>query len=108
MRIIGCLGKRLSERWYRRCVRVKRENIVLVNSGREVKGVWKEHFEHLINEEATGEACVEYGYGSRCLSRETERWEVRKKTATLKYGKAAGTYGITFEILKYSGDTAAE
>ncbi len=40
-------------------VRMKREDGILVSSKEEVRGVWKNHFEHLLNVKTEGEARVE-------------------------------------------------
>ncbi len=51
---------------------------------------------------------IEASRGQVPMQREIGRLEVEKAIARSKCGKAAGTDGITAEMLKYGGDTMVE
>lgn len=73
-----------------------------VSSKEEMKGVWKRHFEHLMNGGTLGEAIVtsmgmEAGGKRVSEQRVIERLEVEKAIAKIKCGKAACIDGITPE-----------
>ncbi len=70
-------------------LRLKREDVLLVNSKEEVKGVWKRHFERLMNGGAGREAIVtsmgmEADGKWVCEQRVIERVEVEKAIAKIK------------------------
>ncbi len=82
---------------------------MLVSSKEEVKGVWKKHFERLMNGGTGGEAIVtsmgmEAGGKRVCEQRVIETVEVEKAIGKMKCGKAAGIDGITPEMVKHGGD----
>ncbi len=81
----------------------------LVRGESELKGLWKDYFEQLMNNEAEGEVVViEAGRGQIPMQREIDRLEVERAIARLKCGKAVGMDGITAEILKYGVDAVVE
>ncbi len=92
---------------------MKREDGMLVSSKEEVKGVWKKHFECLMNGGAGGEAIVtsmgmEAGGKRVYEQRVIERVEVEKAIAKIKCGKTAGIDGITPKIVRHGGDTVVD
>ncbi len=94
-------------------LRMKREYGMPLTSKEEVKGVWKRHFECLMNEGIGGETIVtsmvmEAGGKRVGEHRETERVEVEKAIGEIKCGKAAGIEGITPEMVKHGGDAVVE
>ncbi len=93
-------------------LRMKREDGVLVCRREEVKGVWKRHFERLMNGGAREEAIVtnmgmEGGGKKVSEQRVIERVEVEKAIAKIKCSKAAGIDGITLEMVKH-GDAVVD
>ncbi len=94
-------------------LRMKREDGMLVSSKDKVKGVWKRHFERLMNGATGGEAIVtsmgmETGGKRVCEQGVIERVEVEKAIGKMKCGKAAGIDGITPEMVKHGGDAMVE
>ncbi len=92
---------------------VGREDGMLVSSKEEVKGVWKRHFEHLMNGGTGGEAIVtsmdmEAGGKRVCEQRVIERVEVEKAIGKIKCGKTAGIDGISSEMVKHGEDAVVE
>ncbi len=86
---------------------------MLVSSKEEVKGVWKRHFERLMNGGTGGETIVtsmgmEAGGKRVGEQRVIERVEVEKAIGKMKCGKAAGIDGITPEMVKHGGDAVVE
>ena len=77
----------------------------IVTQEEEIRGVWKEYFDKLSNEEfewerdSVKDSSVTCG-PSECISEE----EVRLAVAAMKCGKAAGPSGVVSEMLKASGD----
>ena len=73
--------------------------------GKKVKRVWKNHFEHLINEKTEWEAIVP-NMGVEIGRKHVNVQKRSKETIdNLKCGTAAGVNGITAEMLKYGGET---
>ncbi len=93
-------------------LRIKRDDGMLVSSKEEVKGVWKRHFEHLMNGGTGGEAIVmsmgTAGGKRVCEQRVTERVEVEKAIGKMTCGKAAGIDGITPEMVEHRRDAVVE
>ena len=92
---------------------MKGEDGVLLSNKDEVKGVWKRHFERLMNGKTEGEAvvsCMGMEAGGRRVfeQKEISRGEVEKAIAKLKCGKGGGVDGITAEMLKYGGEVIVE
>ncbi len=78
-----------------------------------MKGVWKKHFERLMNGGTGGGAIVksmgmEAGGKRVCEQRVIERVEAAKAIAKIKCGKAAGIDGIIPEMVKHGVDTVEE
>lgn len=103
------------ERWGEECgsVRMKREDGVLVGSKDEAGGVWKRHFDRLMNGRTEGEAIVssigiEAGGKRVGMQEGINRKEVEKVMARLKSGKAAGIDGVIAEMLKFGGEVIAD
>ena len=89
--------------------RMQREDGVILSNKDEIKGVWKRHFECLMNGKMEGKAVMSYmgreaGRGRVFEHREISRGEVEKVIAKLKCGKAGGVNGITAEMLIYGGE----
>ena len=79
-----------------------------VRDKEEVKGVWKSHFERLMNEKIERETIVSsvgVEAGGKCL---TVHEESKESIRQLKCGQAAGVDRITEEILKYGGEAVVE
>ncbi len=131
MRVDEEFGRKLSERFmkYRKLfwremkkergdvggvsLRMRREDGMLVSSKKVVKGVWKRHFERLMNGGTGGEAIVtsmgmEAGGERVYEQRVIERVEVEKAIAKIKCGKAADIDGITPEMVKHGEDAVVE
>ncbi len=94
-------------------LRMKREDGMLVCSKEEVKGVWKRHFEYLMNGGAGGGAIVTSmgmeASGKRvCEQRRIEMAQVEKAIAKIKCGKTVGIDGITPEMVKHGRDAVVE
>lgn len=88
---------------------MKKEDGVLVRSKEELKGIWKVHFERLMDTGHSWEGnCASMGRKWWTVQGLIERKEVKEATARLKYGKAADVYGITSEMLKYVRDAVVK
>lgn len=87
---------------------MEKEDVVLMSSMENEKGVWKRNFERLMNENtAGGSISNEHGYGGRWKEgvwAESERAEIEKAIPKFKCGKTAGIHGITPEIVKCGGN----
>ncbi|MCP5003018.1 MAG: hypothetical protein GY941_03575 [Planctomycetes bacterium] len=94
-------------------VRMKGEDGVSVSGSEAVKGVWKRHFERLMNERSEGQAVVTCwgmgaGRGPWEVQGEIRKDEVKGAIERLKVGKAPGIDGMTAEMLKYGGEEMVE
>jgi len=77
----------------------------VVTEEEKIRGVWKEYFDKLLNEEFSWdrnslESCEMVCGPSECITRE----EVRHAVKLMKNGKAAGPSGIVSEMLKAAGE----
>ncbi len=89
--------------------RMRSSNGVTVRRNEEVREVWKNHFEKVMNEGMGGRAEVTTMgikiHDERPHTQGTlERSEIMEAIRKLKSGKAPGPDGVTAEMLKYGGE----
>ena len=87
------------------CLKDKSGRVVIDNE--EIKRIWKDYMEHLLNEENIWDREVDCSVkeGPECL---ISREEVDRALKKMKNGKAPGPSGVVTEMLKASGEVGVE